>query len=240
MAMTNEQLKEYFSLAAVQDLREIMDTPYDGEADGNSLPYRRRQKKMLADPRKWCRERQRPVWKRVARQAACFLLVGAIAFGTLMAVSPTARAAVIHFIKEVLQNEVVYRYTKTEYSDHILPDYEITALPDGYEIVEEHGVSGVNNMVVYNLPDAEDEGYPITLYYGFMEGGSRLGITGEGLYCTEIIDGDFKGEFYTTTTDSMVYQSLIWQDEQQNIMFSIDAKGSAEDLLALAKSVSPD
>ena len=119
-------------MAAVQDLREIMDTPYAGEADGGSLPYRRQQKKMLADPRKWCRERQKPVWKRAAQQAACFLLVCAVAFGTLMAVSPTARAAVVQWFRTVFAGDTAI----IQGSDTPFPDVKKTTLkdPDGNEI----------------------------------------------------------------------------------------------------------
>ena len=106
--MTDERLKEYLSLAAVQDFRAVMDTPCAGEAESCSLPCRHWQKKILADPRRWCRERQKPVWMRAARRAACFLLAGAAAFGTLLAASPTARAAVTQWFRTVFAEHAVF------------------------------------------------------------------------------------------------------------------------------------
>lgn len=124
--MTDEQLKEFFSLAAVRDFRAVMDAPYAGEAEGCSLPYRRRQEKMLADPRRWCRERQKPLWRRAAQRAACLLLAGAAAFGTLMAASPTARAAVVQWFRAVFAGDTAI----IQGADTQLPDVKKTTLKD--------------------------------------------------------------------------------------------------------------
>ncbi len=239
--MTDAMLKEYLSQAAIQDFREIMDTPYAGEAEGNSLFYRHQQKKMLKDPCKWYRERRKPVWKRMAQRAACFFLILLLGLGSAMAVSPTVRAAVVNFIKEVFQDQVIYRFTgEAQYSDQrtdILPDYEITGLPDGYVVEDILYGGNVNKTIIYNLPDAEDWHAAVTLYYGFMEDGSLLAVEGEGLLCTPVKKGSFRGEFYESTVNPEESAGLVWQDTQQNIMFSIGAKGSVEDLVALAMSV---
>ena len=91
---------------------------------------------MLADPNKWCKEHLKPVWKRVVQQAACFFLILLVGLGSAMAISPTVRAAVINFVKEVFQNQVIYRYTgiSNDEKKPELPDFEITNLPDSYII----------------------------------------------------------------------------------------------------------
>ena len=239
--MTDAMLKEYLSQAAIQDFREIMDTPYAGEAEGNSLFYRHQQKKMLKDPRKWYRERRKPVWKRMAQRAACFFLILLLGLGSAMAVSPTVRAAVVNFIKEVFQDQVIYRFTgEAQYFDQrtdILPDYEITGLPDGYVVIEELYGSGVGKTKIYNFPNTESWDEAVIFNYGFMEDGRLLSVEMENITCTPIDNKQFKGEFYESTTDSTAHETLIWYDEWKNIMFCIDAKGSVEDLVALAMSV---
>ena len=91
---------------------------------------------MLADPNKWCKEHLKPIWKRVVQQAAGFFLILLVGLGSAMAISPTVRAAVINFVKEVFQNQVIYRYTgiSNDEKKPELPDFEITNLPDSYII----------------------------------------------------------------------------------------------------------
>ena len=57
--------------------------------------YQRQMAEMLKDPLKWERRRARPLWKNVAQKAAVILLVFSLSLGSLMAVSPTVRAAVV-------------------------------------------------------------------------------------------------------------------------------------------------
>ena len=91
---------------------------------------------MLADPNKLCKEHLKPVWKRVVQQAACFFLILLVGLGSAMAISPTVRAAVINFVKEVFQNQEIYRYTgiSNDEKKPELTDFEITNLPDSYII----------------------------------------------------------------------------------------------------------
>ncbi len=238
--MTNEALKNYLALAAIQDFREIMDTPYAGEAEGNSLFYRHQQKKMLKDPRKWYRERRKPVWKRMAQRAACFFLILLLGLGSAMAVSPTVRAAVVNFIKEVFQNQVIYRYTgqaDDNGQEAELPDYQITNLPDGYIIEDVQDAAGLT--VIYNLPNAADGKAAIVFYYGYMEDGSMLILdSGDDTFnVTEIQDGDFSGELYEYVDHPNDAKTLVWQELDRNIMFHISAHGDPDTLLSYARHV---
>ena len=111
---------------------------------------------MLADPNKWCKEHLKPVWTRVVQQAACFFLILLVGLGSAMAISPTVRAAVINFVKEVFQNQEIYRYTgiSNDEKKPELTDFEITNLPDSYIIEDIQDAAGFT--VIYNLPNAED------------------------------------------------------------------------------------
>ena len=62
--------------------------------------YQRQMAEMLKDPLKWERRRARPLWKNVAQKAAVILLVFSLSLGSLMAVSPTVRAAVVRWVTE--------------------------------------------------------------------------------------------------------------------------------------------
>ena len=63
-----------------------------------SLKHQRQIGAMLKDPLRWAKDRSKPVWKKVGQRAAVILLVVTISFGSVMAVSPTARAAVLRWI----------------------------------------------------------------------------------------------------------------------------------------------
>ena len=93
--------------------------------------YQRQMAKMLKDPLKWERRRARPLWKNVAQKAAVILLVFSLSLGSLMAVSPTVRAAVVRWVTEWYETHVVYRHLGVPVTGEI-PQYTITDLPDGY------------------------------------------------------------------------------------------------------------
>ena len=93
--------------------------------------YKRRMRAMLADPLSWLHRREHPLWQRVARRVAIILFTCAVAFGGVMVFSPTARAAVARWVVEWYENNIVYLYTG-EQNTEVLPQYEITELPEGY------------------------------------------------------------------------------------------------------------
>ena len=86
---------------------------------------------MLADPIRWAHRRTRPVWKSALQRVAVILLVFTLSLGSLMAVSPTVRAAVVRWVTEWYEDQVIYRYSGEMFTGK-MPQYEITALPDGY------------------------------------------------------------------------------------------------------------
>lgn len=53
-----------------------------------------------------------------------------------MVVSPTARAAVIRWVVEWYEAHIIYRYSGEDIPEG-MPQYEITALPEGYTENEE-------------------------------------------------------------------------------------------------------
>ena len=110
----------------------------DEETNTETIPYtpslhhQKQIKAMLKDPLRWARDRKRPVWKRALKRVAVILLVISLAFGSLMVVSPTARATFIRWVTEWYETHMTYRYSGPPISEK-MPQYEITALPDGYE-----------------------------------------------------------------------------------------------------------
>ena len=88
----------------------------DEETNTETIPYtpslhhQKQIKAMLKNPLRWARDRERPVWKRALKRVAVILLVISLAFGSLMVVSPTARATFIRWVTEWYETHVVFRY----------------------------------------------------------------------------------------------------------------------------------
>ena len=88
MSNMDELLRRALMEANTLDSEEVFAPP------GRSAHYQRERLRLCASPFGWARQQAKPLWKRMLRGAACFLLIGTLLFGTLMAASPTVRAAV--------------------------------------------------------------------------------------------------------------------------------------------------
>ena len=86
----------------------------DEETNTETIPYtpslhhQRQIKAMLKNPLRWARDRKQPVWKRALKRVAVILLVISLAFGSLMVVSPTARATFIRWVTEWYETHRTY------------------------------------------------------------------------------------------------------------------------------------
>ena len=90
----DELLRRALMEANTLDAEEISAPP------GRSAHYQRERLRLCASPFGWARQQAKPLWKRMLRGAACFLLIGTLLFGTLMEASPTVRAAVARWFTE--------------------------------------------------------------------------------------------------------------------------------------------
>ncbi len=106
-----------------------------------SPKYRRGRKRLLANPRTWMRRRAQPAWKRAARTAACVLLACTLAFGALMAASPTVRAAVNTWLRQITRNSqsVEIQYSPSDPNETALTlPWRISGLPEGWTMEGPH------------------------------------------------------------------------------------------------------
>lgn len=105
----------------------------DEETNTETIPYtpslhhQKQIKAMLKNPLRWARDRKQPVWKRALKRVAVILLVISLAFGSLMVVSPTARATFIRWVTEWYETHITYRYAGPSAVEK-MPHYVITAL----------------------------------------------------------------------------------------------------------------
>ena len=196
-----------------------------------SKNHLRQMKMMLRDPLKWMRNRSKPLWKAIARKAAVALLIASLGLGSVMAVSPTARAAVIRWVMELYETQIVYRFFGKDISG-AMPQYGIEGLPDGY-IETERIVHSASVSILYVL----DTGDLVTLDYVYMQQGALAVIAPkDDTTVLTVKIGDFDGQAFVSQKATSA-KTIAWVDTTANIQFIVKGFGEFESVLEWAESV---
>lgn len=197
---------------------------------------RRQMTAMLSDPQGWVKRKRRPVWKRIAHAVAVIVLTFALSLGALMAVSPSVRAAVLHWIETWYGEYMRYDFTEVRSDDPNapLPRYEITAFPEGFtQFANEDEFLGLYGVAY----DQTETGRLFSFVYFRMEyGKSLLKDYDTGDTVLDVTVQGMPGRIILSASDEPD-GSITWTDEKQNLMFSISGPFTKDELLRLAESV---
>ena len=197
--------------------------------------YQRQMAEMVKDPLKWERRRARPLWKNVAQKAAVILLVFSLSLGSLMAVSPTVRAAVVRWVTEWYETHVVYRFSGEQIADE-MPQYEVTDLPEGYAETERVEWPSYVSIIYQKV---NDENAPwIYLQYIYMQQGASGNFEIENADIIPVTVNGLEGQLYLTKDSEQSDSTITWIDPNENILFAVSAALGADDILHIAESVS--
>lgn len=115
-------LRQALLEAAWQELTPTLET----EPPAFSPAYLRWRTRLLADPFVWAKKHLRPLWDRALRTAACILLAASLTLGSLMAVSPTVRAAVLNWLREISGNLMTYTSSQPARTNSLPSNWRIT------------------------------------------------------------------------------------------------------------------
>lgn len=191
-----------------------------------SLSFLQRMEKLLRHDRRLCAVRR--LGRRVAAVAVTVLAAASI----WLSVDTEARAAVVNWVREVYENSVIYRFPGENTAAETLPRYEITALPEGYDMTE---ITELSTMCVVSYENGDSQ---IIFSYEWLtdDGHLQIFFREQGYTYRETEVGGHAAELYLTNdpADSNV---LIWIDEERDILFEINALADADTLIALAESV---
>lgn len=211
----------------------------DEETNTETIPYtpslhhQKQIKVMLKNPLRWARDRKQPVWKRALKRVAVILLVISLAFGSLMVVSPTARATFIRWVTEWYETHVVFRYAGDDVQGK-MPQYEIGELPDGFSENLQKGFCTAGMAVrCYENKDGE----AIVLRYIYMQQGSMSGVDTENSDTISVSVNGCDG-YLIIPREVGCNNTITWSDAESNLHFTIDAPLGREDILHIAESVS--
>ena len=197
-----------------------------------TLNYRRQMRAMQNHPKKWAARRRQPGWKRFTKLVATILLTISLSLGTLAAVSPAVRAAIINWFVEWYEGSVIYRFFG-EPDFGRMPAYEIQTLPSGYGqadvLLEEP------NQVEIHYENASGE--MIRFEYMRVEDGSAMIVDTENMEVTEVSVGGNIGHLYCSK-DAQQSNMITWYDKEKGIQFMIDGYLGYHVLLEMANRVS--
>lgn len=132
MRQFDEILRRGLMEANLAQYETVLDKLPDWEPDF-SPKYRRERMRLLADPWNWVKRRARPLWKQIARAAACVVLACTLALGSLMAVSPTVRASVFGWLRTITKDMTYYEGPSGSFKVYQeQPGWRPTWVPEGF------------------------------------------------------------------------------------------------------------
>ena len=230
--MTDQELDILMRRVLLDALKLDTESTAGGELAFEATPRHQRQMAaMVKDPLKWERRRARPIWKNVLQKVAVILLVFSLSLGSLMAVSPTARAAVVRWVTEWYETHIVYRYSGEDISGE-MPQYEISELPQGYtETIRDVYEAAVS--VVYESPSGD----MICFDYTYMQQGAANIIAPGDDEIIDVTVNGIQGQFFLPH-DPADAKTVTWIDADSNLQFVVKAFCSETDILHMAESVS--
>lgn len=234
--MTDQELDHLMRRVLLDSMERREDTEAVVPAFTPSARQDRQIRSMLADPIRWAHRRTRPVWKRVLQRVAVILLVFTLSLGSLMAVSPTVRAAVVRWAVEWYENHVTYRYSGNAIAQD-MPQYEITALPEGYVEDASLRIEWPNYISVKYM--SEELQNMILFDYIYMQQASVSDfVPGENTIILPVTVNDLNGQLFLEADWENMRNVITWIDPDSNLQFTLQANLSENDILHMAESVS--
>lgn len=194
---------------------------------------------MLRDPLAWARSRRRPALRTAARHAAArhaaavlLVLVLVLSAAVLVTVSPQVRADITRWVAEQTGNVLDFQFRGDSPAQPI-PQYQITALPEGYVETERTDALDAGNVTYKN-----SDGDMILLDYAYMQDGAlhRI-ILNDTDTMSDIRVSGMPGKLIISTEEKS-FDCILWIDAAQNLQFTITAAAEESVIIAMAESVS--
>ena len=200
-----------------------------------STRYLRSRMRLLADPFGWAKRTARPVWRRAARTAACAALASLVALGSLMAVSPAVRAAVLGWLREITENGIFYtalgNWDGAE--DPEPPDWMLTDLPEGWAL---DSASDLGGSAEKKYRCGESSVRFICSYPDEGAIGWGVGDPESGKDRREVNVNGYTAELYGDGHSAM----LAWQDEDGMLFYFTSSYVEPDTLVEMAASAAPE
>lgn len=187
---------------------------------------------MLRDPLAWARSRRRPALHTAARHAAAVLLVLVLSAAVLVTVSPQVQADITRWVAEQTGNVLDFQFRGDSPAQPI-PQYQITALPEGYVETERTDSFAAGNVTYKN-----SDGDMILLSYTYMHDGAHDGFILDNTdTMSDIRVSGMPGKLILSAEEKN-FNRVLWIDAAQNLQFTISAAAEESVIIAMAESIS--
>ena len=173
-----------------------------------------------------------PQLKRVLRMAASFALVILIAGGSVMALSPTARAAVLGWLFGRESDAYVYRSTGTDTNEETLTTYDFAEVPEGYTL-HQNFLMPNSGLVIYS---EESTGRLLKVFFAPNDGSGALYLIPEDATLIPIQLGDISADFYLSNIGDES-STIVWTDPENDYLVTVDGFFSQEELVEMAMNL---
>ena len=169
-----------------------------------------------------------PQLKRVLRMAASFALVILLTGGSVMALSPTARAAVMGWFFG--QEGNVYSYVSMGTDDsETMTKYDFAEVPEGFYLWQDILNPTIGTMIYVE----EETGLLLKIIYCPNDGNGAMFLLPEAATKTTVQLGDITADFYQSEVNTSG-SSIVWVDPENDYLVSVDGFFSQEELIEMA------
>ena len=170
-----------------------------------------------------------PHLNRILRMAASLALVILIAGGSVMALSPTARAAVLGWLFGRESDAYVYRSTGTDTNEETLTTYDFAEVPEGYTL-HQNFLMPNSGLVIYS---EESTGRLLKVFFAPNDGSGALYLIPEDATLIPIQLGDISADFYLSNIEDES-STIVWTDPENDYLVTVDGFFSQEELVEMA------
>ena len=170
-----------------------------------------------------------PQRKRVLRIAASFALVILFTGASVIAVSPTARAAVKGWLFGRESDAYVYRSTGTDTNNDTIITYDFAEVPEGYSLWQNILMPNAG-VVIYS---ENDTGRFLKIFFAPNDGSGALYLIPEDATLIPIQLGGISADFYLSNIETSS-STIVWTDPENDYLVNVDGFFSQEELMDLA------
>lgn len=172
-------------------------------------------------------------WRKVGRSAVAAVLVVLLGFSMICAFHTEVRAAVVAWFKETFETYTTYWFSSSE--EKSLPEYELTWVPAGYEIIIDDALPE-SRTLVYQYGDEATKSFVFSYSLAKEDSVSTLYTFDDGYIIEDVSINGHHGEFYESI-GGLESHALIWLDENTNTVNKIIAYLSKQDIIEIANKI---
>ncbi len=178
------------------------------------------------------RKGNHPVLYRTIQRAACYVLVFFLSFMTVIAFSPTARAAVVDWIRERFSYFDQYSYIGKSAYNREKVQYELTYIPEGY--TEFSRIEKTPNTTIRYLDNNTNQ----LISFSYSQDKQRViyNFESNGYIFRNVSVGMLDANFYKAHSKDTP-NTLVWMSEDNSTLFFISSFLPEAEIIKIAENV---